>query len=127
MPNDENVKGEINTKLRCSDVVPRQRCQNLSAEQRTENWKKQKLNMLNEKKKTYDDMKTKTEFLIESSNDAEIKIASLVLGKKWASKHMHWQIMQNHKHFGLENKTCMQNRSQLFANRAVQRFNCEST
>ena len=88
---------------------------------------KAKIKHVERKEKTYDDMKTKTKFLIESSNDAEIKIASLVLGKKWASKHMHWQIMQNHKHFGLENKTCMQNRSQLFANRAVQRFKCEST
>ena len=81
MHNDENIKREINTELRCSDFVPRERCQNLSAEQRTENRKKQQLNMLNEKKKTYDVMKTKTEILIESSKEAEIKIASLVLGK----------------------------------------------
>ena len=81
MPNDENVKGEINTELRCSDFVPRERCQNLSAEQHVENRKQQYLNTLNEKKKACDEKKTKTEFLIESSKEAETKIASLVLGK----------------------------------------------
>ena len=57
MPNDENIKVETNTELKSSYFVPRQCCQNLSAEQHAENRKKQKINILNEKKKTCNDIK----------------------------------------------------------------------
>ena len=82
--------------------------------------------MLNENKNAFNNTKTKPEFLIESSKEAEIKIGSLVLGKiECLSEHIYKSCRITS--VSESKKNCMQNNSQLFTNRFVQRLKCEST
>ena len=55
----------------------------MSTKQHAENRKQQLINILNEKKEAYNDIKSNTEFLLKSCQEVESKLSSLILGNKY--------------------------------------------
>lgn len=61
--------------------MPRQRCQTLNSEVHIDNLRIQKQNILNSKLKSYEDIKNKTEFLLESNLEAQSLMKNLLMKK----------------------------------------------
>jgi len=79
IPLDVNLRGEIESELRRSNFISRQRCQTLNTELHVENIKQQKIAVLETKKDKYDKIVEKTDNFIKACAQAEGKVSSIMM------------------------------------------------